>query len=837
MWGPRVVWLRSLVDRKGLLAAAAVMALPTSTAGGTTLLSNTFASSADLSGWTSGSGFAQVTVAPDGGNALTFSGTAGGGDLSSPIGSYGTGSFKVSFDFYGNCGYSTQCGFFMATTPNPGIHWFLSDTPYGGVASFVYSSGSWTHVSYIFSATSLTGLNIENFYGSAHAGYQSFFLRNLLLTDNPPPSSNILSGQTYLVSNLGTTVNPVFQGGTLTVDQVGTVSLNVTLDTSGTNTINQNGKASTFSGVFSDQVAGSPGSIIIDNSVSGGSVTLSGVNSYTGTTTINSGATLALSGSGSIASSHGLTDNGTFDISGTSGTSIASLSGSGLASLGRQNLTLTHAADTFSGIIADGGRSPGSGGSLTIASGSETLTGTNTYTGATTINAGAILVLSGSGSIASSTSVTNIGGFDISASTSTVNIGGSYTQGAAGALLMSGATGAMQRLQVSGAASLDGELGLGVSSGTYKKGSYELIAGTSVTGQFSKFATNLSVYTNMLYALDYRAVGVYLVVGVPDKDHTLAEIARSATVQQNFLATQSARIANALSYDCAIFGPGGVCLSFNSRVSSSVGNSSGAGVLVGAYSVTSSIRIGGLIDYQLTTTERRDVSQKEPQPIFGAFVGYSQDGILTGWQAKMAGAFQNGGVSITRDATLSNTEPGSGQARTHMFGFFGEVGYGLSLDEVTMATPFIGLRHVKGSRNAYSENSTPSSVDYPLSFDKYSQRMATSSLGLRIDGKITDALSWRLGLGVDYDVNAHVVGMTGGGLVSAGASPAYVLQAPASFAVPASGSRSLLHPLLDVGLTYKSAPNQALAANVGLRDRADSSGAHVNLLMGYRMSF
>ncbi len=470
MWGPRVVWLRSLVDRKGLLAAAAVMALPTSTAGGTTLLSNTFASPADLSGWTSDSGFAQVTVAPDGGNALTFSGTAGSGDLSSPVGSYGTGSFKVSFDFYGNCGYSTQCGFFMATTPNPASHWFLSDTPYGGVASFVYSSGSWTHVSHIFSATSLTGLNIENFYGSAHSGYQSFFLRNLLLTDNPPPSSNILSGQTYLVSNLGTTVNPVFQGGTLTVDQVGTVSLNVTLDTSGTNTINQNGKASTFSGVFSDQVAGSPGSIIIDNSVSGGSVTLSGVNSYTGTTTINSGATLVLSGSGSIASSRGLTDNGTFDISGTSGTSIASLSGSGLASLGRQNLTLTHAADTFSGIIADGGRSPGSGGSLTIASGSETLTGTNTYTGATTINAGAILVLSGSGSIASSTSVTNIGGFDISASTSTVNIGGSYTQGAAGALLMSGATGAMQRLQVSGAASLDGELGLGVSSGTYKKG-------------------------------------------------------------------------------------------------------------------------------------------------------------------------------------------------------------------------------------------------------------------------------------------------------------------------------------------------------------------------------
>ena len=54
-------------------------------------------------------------------------------------------------------------------------------------------------------------------------------------------------------------------------------------------------------------------------------MTLSGTNTYTGDTTINSGATLALTGTGSIADSTPVLDNGTFDISQvtTAGASIS----------------------------------------------------------------------------------------------------------------------------------------------------------------------------------------------------------------------------------------------------------------------------------------------------------------------------------------------------------------------------------------------------------------------------------------------------------------------------------------------------------------------------------
>ncbi|MBM3198845.1 MAG: hypothetical protein FJZ58_06285, partial [Chlamydiae bacterium] len=82
---------------------------------------------------------------------------------------------------------------------------------------------------------------------------------------------------------------------------------------------------------------------------------LSGVNTYTGATTINSG-TLAISGLGSMASSSALTINttGIFDISAATATvNVPTLSGDGNIFLGGEELSVnqTHAA-TLSGVIS-----------------------------------------------------------------------------------------------------------------------------------------------------------------------------------------------------------------------------------------------------------------------------------------------------------------------------------------------------------------------------------------------------------------------------------------------------------------------------------------------------
>ncbi|APD11152.1 hypothetical protein UC34_05010 [Pandoraea vervacti] len=142
-------------------------------------------------------------------------------------------------------------------------------------------------------------------------------------------------------------------------------------------------------------------------------LTMTTVNTYTGATTIGSGGVLALAGNGSVATSSGVSVDGTLDISATAnGASVKRLAGGGAVALGARTLTITDAdaSDTFSGVIG------GSGG-LTLNGGTQTLSAANIYTGATTINAGT-LALTGAGRLSSVTTIlmpTSGATFDMSA--------------------------------------------------------------------------------------------------------------------------------------------------------------------------------------------------------------------------------------------------------------------------------------------------------------------------------------------------------------------------------------------------------------------------------------
>jgi autotransporter-associated beta strand protein len=125
----------------------------------------------------------------------------------------------------------------------------------------------------------------------------------------------------------------------------------------------------------------------------GGKVQLSAANTYTGRTEILSGADLYISGLGSIAPSAGVSNDGIFDISRAwNPVSIQDLTGSGKTRLGGQELIITDAAGTFSGIISDNGVFPGTGGGLTLVDGILTLTGDSTYTGLTKVEKGTLIV-------------------------------------------------------------------------------------------------------------------------------------------------------------------------------------------------------------------------------------------------------------------------------------------------------------------------------------------------------------------------------------------------------------------------------------------------------------
>ncbi|WP_395750689.1 autotransporter-associated beta strand repeat-containing protein [Prosthecobacter sp.] len=147
---------------------------------------------------------------------------------------------------------------------------------------------------------------------------------------------------------------------------------------------------STYGGVIQNTVGS--GTQKVNLIVNGGALTLTGVNTYTGTTTVSSG-TLALSAAGTAASTP-ITLGGSgsnFDISGVTATTatIASLAAGAGASVTEGIKTLVTGGDnsstTFGGVI-----SSTAGGLTKQGTGTMILTGVNTYIGATTISAGTL---------------------------------------------------------------------------------------------------------------------------------------------------------------------------------------------------------------------------------------------------------------------------------------------------------------------------------------------------------------------------------------------------------------------------------------------------------------
>ncbi|WP_413672301.1 ESPR-type extended signal peptide-containing protein [Massilia cellulosiltytica] len=225
---------------------------------------------------------------------------------------------------------------------------------------------------------------------------------------------------------------------------------------------------------FAGSIQGSGGLTI-----AGGIETLTGTNTYNGATSIDQGGGLALSGSGSVALSSGVANNGVFDITATNnGAEVRTLSGSGAVLLGGQTLTLTDAGDTFAGSIH------GSGG-LTIAGGSETLTGTNTYTGATSIDQGGALALSGSGSIALSSGVANNGMFDIAATNNGAQVS---SLSGSGAVLLGGQTLTLTDAGDTFAGSIHGSGGLAIAAGTETLTGVNTHTGTTAVSQGATLA-------------------------------------------------------------------------------------------------------------------------------------------------------------------------------------------------------------------------------------------------------------------------------------------------------------------------------------------------------------
>lgn len=216
----------------------------------------------------------------------------------------------------------------------------------------------------------LTGINTYTGATTINAGTLKAGIANSIANSSPIAIANT-AGATFDLNNFNQAISTLAGGGSSGGSiNLGTATLFIT-----------QGATNTFAGVISG--AG--------NITKGGNSTLilSGANTYTGTTTINTG-TLQAGAAGIIANSDALvlanTTGAVFDLNNFNQT-VGSLSGGGVSggniNLGSATLTVQQAvANSYSGIIS------GSGGIAVNNTATLTLNGANTYAGATTINGG-----------------------------------------------------------------------------------------------------------------------------------------------------------------------------------------------------------------------------------------------------------------------------------------------------------------------------------------------------------------------------------------------------------------------------------------------------------------
>ncbi|MBP2230998.1 autotransporter-associated beta strand protein [Azospirillum agricola] len=277
----------------------------------------------------------------------------------------------------------------------------------------------------------------------------------------------------------------VAAGATFTVEKdeaiasiagAGSVVLNAVLTTAD-NTSNE------VSGVISGS-----GSLITEGT---GTLTLSGANTYTGTTTVQYGGTLVVAGDGNLGGGTLTLNGGTLTVTG------AGTIDNGIV-IGSQDATVnTSAAVTLSGVI--------SGNNLTkTGSGTLTLSNANTYTGSTTVSAGTLLLTGslGNGAVSVASGAT-LGG--------TGTIGGNVTV-ASGATLAPGVAGSSNgigTLSVGGNLTMNGILAIELAgASSYDKVSVSgtvTINGSSsgTTGNNFISVTRVNGYaaTNTTYAV------------------------------------------------------------------------------------------------------------------------------------------------------------------------------------------------------------------------------------------------------------------------------------------------------------------------------------------------
>jgi hypothetical protein len=284
---------------------------------------------------------------------------------------------------------------------------------------------------------------------------------------------------------------------------------------------------------------------------------------------------------------------------------------------------------------------------------------------------------------------------------------------------------------------------------------------------------------------DLNAPLVWAIVGTasgPSLANTQASVQNAAQALQNTYALQNAILSNSFSYDCTIFGANNVCVSAggrNTAVSAANGLNDTSALLIAAYRIKPTFRIGAYADQNLSVNNAGStVNLGNNTPLVGLFGVWSQRLDGTGTEVKVSAAYGQKNTTVNRSvvgAGATASEAGSGSSQLNSQGAQITAKYGFAVAPDVLVSPYVGMRYTQNNMGGYTEG-TSSSVTAPLTYSALNTNATTALAGVGASYKVIPTVTTFASAGVETDTNTSngtysATGITGLTPVNFNANP------------------------------------------------------------------
>ncbi|MDH6241566.1 hypothetical protein M2125_001380 [Polynucleobacter sphagniphilus] len=293
----------------------------------------------------------------------------------------------------------------------------------------------------------------------------------------------------------------------------------------------------------------------------------------------------------------------------------------------------------------------------------------------------------------------------------------------------------------------------GIAASVLNKGTYSSVLSGVLSSNLNNTKGN---YNGFTWSLNNSSGTIWdlIVTGASTAD-TQQSLVNTASALQNTFTLQNTVLANSFTYDCNVFGANNVCVSAggrNTQVSAANGLNNTSALLIAAYRVMPTVRVGAYADQNLSVNNAGStVNLGNNTPLIGLFGAWNERLDGTGTEVKVSAAYGQKNTTVNRQI-VGLSEAGSGSSQLNSQGAQVTAKYGFGVAENTIVSPYVGVRYTQNNMNGYSEQAT-SSVTAPLTYSAVNTNATTALAGVGAQYRFIPQATVFASAGVETDTN------------------------------------------------------------------------------------